>query len=187
MRQNGSTACAATSRRATLPDDSLTAPQVMPFLNEAEKHCLTSQMEQLLSRSWSELPKGTIHADLFRDNVLFDHGSISGLIDFYFAGHEVLLFDLCVVINDWCMNTDATLNRQRYHTLLQAYHQVRALTQPEMVELPFMLKSAAMRFWLSRLFDKYLPRQGAMIHAHDPNWFYQMIENYQGNPALCPL
>ncbi|MDE1891249.1 MAG: homoserine kinase [Betaproteobacteria bacterium] len=165
----------------------LTAPQVIPFIDPNQQDTLTQELTYLLSRSWDSLPKGTVHADLFRDNVLFNNHQISGIIDFYFAGQEALLFDLCVVINDWCMNHDATLDSERYRTLLQAYHQVRALNEEEIIELPIMLRSAAMRFWLSRLFDKYLPRKGEMVQPHDPNWFYKMILHYQGNPASCQL
>ncbi|MBU6468730.1 MAG: homoserine kinase [Betaproteobacteria bacterium] len=164
----------------------VTAPQVISYLGTEEQRCLSAELALLLERSWDALPKGTVHADLFRDNVLFNHESVSGLIDFYFAGQEALLFDLCVVINDWCMNADASLDQARFNSLIKAYHQVRSLTSEECLELPFMLRSAAMRFWLSRLFDKFLPRPGEMIQPHDPSWFYRIILHYQGNPASCP-
>ena len=157
---------------------SVTAPQVMPFLNAGQATLLESEVALHAGENMLNLPQSLIHADLFRDNVLMLDDRIGGLIDFYFACTDALLYDVAITVNDWCMNGDATLDADRAQTFLRAYHRVRPFEQNEATAWPSMLRLAALRFWLSRLFDLHLPRDGDLTHAHDPGHFERILKNH---------
>jgi homoserine kinase type II len=153
-----------------------TAPRVMPFLDAPRQALLRDELAFQASHRLDELPRGVVHADLFRDNVLFDGGRIGGFIDFYFAGNDVLLFDLAVCMNDWCVDAAGAFDAPRAGAFLAAYHAVRPLTPNERAAWAVLLRAAALRFWLSRLFDLHVPRPGEIIHPHDPEHFCRIIE-----------
>jgi len=128
------------------------------------------------SSGFEQLPSGPIHADLFRDNVLFDGERIGGVIDFYFAGCGAWLFDLAVTVNDWCVDLESgAFDRQRTTSLLCAYHALRPLLEEERFYWRAMLRAAALRFWLSRLYDLHRPRPAAVLQPHDPGRFERML------------
>jgi len=104
-----------------------------------------------------QCPTGLIHADLFKDNVLFDNDKISGVIDFFHACNEALLFDLAVVANDWAINNDGSYDDLKLKALIEAYQSVRPWQKNEVQLWPHFLHLAALRFWLSRLESRYLP------------------------------
>jgi homoserine kinase type II len=157
-----------------------TAPQVLPFLDARQAAMLESEMALQARQDWASLPQGVIHADLFRDNVLLEKNRVSGLIDFYFACSDALLYDVAITVNDWCTRADGTLDAPKSQALLRAYHTVRPLVKSERSAWPLLLRVAALRFWLSRLFDKYLPRDGELINAHDPGRFELILKNHIG-------
>ena len=152
------------------------AREVAFFLDEPRRALLASELEFQARHRGLELPRGPVHADLFRDNVLFDGERIGGVIDFYFAGIDALLFDVAVTVNDWCVGASGEIDTARAGALLAAYRRVRDFTEDEREAWPVMLRAAALRFWLSRLYDFYLPRPGELTHAHDPEHFRRVLE-----------
>lgn len=155
-----------------------TAPRVRPFLDDDQAALLDNECKFHTQYNLAFLPQGTIHADLFRDNVLLEENRVGGLIDFYFACSDALLYDVAITINDWCMNSDGRLDAERAQIFLRAYHAERPLLESECDAWPKMLRLAALRFWLSRLFDKHLPREGELINAHDPGHFERILKNH---------
>lgn len=169
-----------------------TVPVVLPFLSEPQASCLRDELahQQQLATSLSflQLPRGPIHADLFRDNVLFDTTAqgvdeLSGFFDFYFAGTDVFLFDLGVCLNDWCIDLDSgALIAERAQALVDAYESVRALEAKELRLLPELMRAAALRFWISRLWDLHLPRDATLLKAHDPAHFERVLLRCRAHP-----
>ena len=158
------------------------ARDVTPFLDEPRRTLLASELEHQGRHRDLDLPRGPVHADLFRDNVLFDGERIGGVIDFYFAGVDALLFDVAVTVNDWCVDQAGEIDEERAGALLSAYRRVREFSGPELAAWPVMLRAAALRFWLSRLHDFYLPRPGELTHAHDPEHFRRVLEARRARP-----
>ena len=165
-----------------------TVPLVLPHLDAAQKELLTSELksqEQFFTSSeYASLPEGASHCDLFRDNVLFDPKSatdtsndqLGGFFDFYFAGTDKWLFDLAVTANDWCLaDNKQDLDPARLKALMSAYQSVRPLSEIEQASWPMMLRAAALRFWISRLWDFHLPRDAQMLTPHDPKHFERIL------------
>jgi homoserine kinase type II len=154
----------------------LAAADLKPFLGKEEVGLLESELAFQAQHRFPDLPRGPVHADLFRDNALFENARISGVIDFYFAGVDCWLYDIAVCANDWCLDANFGLDRARTEALLAAYEAVRPLAPTEREAWPVMLRAAALRFWLSRLHDFHLPRPGMLVHAHDPEHFRKILE-----------
>ena len=153
-----------------------TADKVFGLLNADDQTMLSQVMQRQASLNLDALPQGVIHADLFRDNVLFDGEKIGGLIDFYYACRGAFLYDLAIAVNDWCVSADGSLDKPRVRAMLKAYHAVRALTAEESAVWTDMLPIAALRFWLSRLKDKHFPHAGELTHAKDPQHFQKILK-----------
>jgi homoserine kinase type II len=155
------------------------AREVRKFIKEEDFDFLERELQFQSDQRFPDLPRGPVHADLFRDNTLFERGRVSGVIDFYFAGVDCLAYDIAVCANDWCLvdpAADVRLDRARARALLEGYHAVRPLEPAERAAWPALLRAAALRFWLSRLYDFHLPRPGMLVHAHDPEHFRRVLE-----------
>ena len=161
------------------------ANQVVPFLSPQDAALLQSEVEFHARHTLASLPQGIVHADLFRDNVLFDGERIGGLIDFYFACNDCLLYDVAITVNDWCMGEGGQLDEARTRGLLDAYHAVRPFTQMEAALWPVALRVAALRFWISRLFDLHKPRDGELVNAHNPDQFRNILQQHLAANGNC--
>ena len=157
-----------------------TIPVVRHHLNAEQAALIESelafQQDLATTEAYRSLPQGPIHADLFRDNVMFDGPTLSGFFDFYFAGCDTFAFDIAVCLNDWCIDlATGALDPARAQAFVAAYDAERRLTDAELSLLPAMLRAAALRFWTSRLWDFYLPRDAAMLKPHDPTHFERVL------------
>lgn len=157
-----------------------TIPAILPYLTTEQHALITSGLEHqtriAASPAYGALPRSAVHADLFRDNVLFDGDTLSGVFDFYFAGVDTWLFDLAVALNDWCIHLETgAFDPARHDALLRAYEAVRPLQAAEHALLRDALRAAALRFWTSRLADFYLPRDAHLLTPHDPTHFERVL------------
>jgi homoserine kinase type II len=161
-------------------------PKLLPFLNHKDAAMLQAAALQPDAPGVAQLPRGAIHADLFRDNVLFDNGEVAGVIDFYFACSGALLYDVAITVNDWCNQADSRLDPARTSALLAGYHAVRSFTHEERGAWVAMLRAGALRFWVSRLHDFYLPRPGELTHAKDPGHFQRLLQSHIAHERELP-
>ncbi len=155
------------------------APEIYPFLSAENAALLESEICFQAGQRRDGLPRGVVHADLFRDNVLFDGERVGGFIDFYFACIDSFVYDVAITVNDWCITDDAVLDETRTQALLRAYMSVRPFTDEERDAWPWMLRAGALRFWVSRLYDFHLPRPGELTHRHDPERFRRILSNHR--------
>ena len=167
-----------------------TVPVVLPYLTDDQRRLILSELAYqnhiAAGSAYRGLPQGAIHADLFRDNVMFEGEELTGFFDFYFAGTDSLLFDISVCLNDWCIDLPTGQHHAgRADAFIAAYQSVRPLTANERTLLPALLRAGALRFWLSRLWDFHLPREAAVLQAHDPGHFERVLRGRVEQP--CPL
>jgi homoserine kinase type II len=165
-----------------------TVPKVLPHLEPATAALLQAELafqrDFAAGGTYAGLARGPVHADLFRNNVMFVGDKLSGCFDFYFAGWDTWLFDLAVTVNDWCIDLDTgRLDEARVLALTRAYHAARPFTAGEQVAWPALLRAAALRFWLSRLYDFYRPRAAEMLTPHDPTHFERVLRERIAVPA----
>jgi homoserine kinase type II len=153
------------------------ARAVRPFLDAEQNALLLAEIEFQSGFGKARLPKGAIHGDLFCDNVLFDGGRVAGIIDFGFAATDFLAYDVAIAVNDWCDAGDGSLAPDSVRAFVAGYHAVRPITRDEAVQWPALLRAAALRFWVSRLYDLHLPRPGELTHAHDPSRFERILRD----------
>lgn len=168
-----------------------TAPTVRPHLGEDSAALLDEELAYQLhlaaSPTYAQLPHGAVHADLFRDNALFEglpgRERLCGVFDFYFAGVDSFAFDLGVAINDWCIDDDSGhLDETRANALIAGYRAEREPAGVEWRTLPAMRRAAALRFWLSRLADWHAPRDATLLTPKDPRHFERVLRDCVANP-----
>lgn len=172
-----------------------TIPQIHPFLSEAQStlidNSLATQIKLSRSAAYGMLPRGPAHCDLFRDNVLFDgtfeQPRMGGFIDFYFAGWDTWIFDVAVSVNDWCIQRETgVFQAELLDAWVRAYAAVRPFTDEEKQCWPLILQAAALRFWVSRLYDYHLPRPAETLKPHDPRHFERLLRLRTTTP-IAPL
>jgi homoserine kinase type II len=168
-----------------------TVPEVLPHLDvpqaELMRDELAYQQHLAASSAYATLPRAAIHADLFRDNVMFVERTLAGVFDFYFAGVDCLLFDIAVALNDWCIDlASGRLDEDRAAALVAAYEGVRPLEHSEVRLIPALMRAAAFRFWLSRTWDLHLPRNAVVLKAHDPEHFERVLGQRRESPWHPP-
>jgi len=159
-----------------------TADRVFSQLSNNEQSLLKQEMNFRKQVPTNDLPKGVVHADLFRDNAMFKDQNLTGIIDFYYACNDYLLYDLAVTVNDWCSEESGELNISLYDALINAYKAERAFQAQEIEAWHYMLRAAALRFWLSRLQDKIFPKDGEITHILDPDVFKNILLSRINNP-----
>ena len=171
-----------------------TVPVVLPHLDPAQAALIRGELAYqnhvAASSVYAALPRGPIHADLFRDNVMFENRDgqpvLTGFFDFYFAGIDSWLFDIAVCLNDWCIDlASGASDPARTASFMAAYGAVRPLSAAERQLLPAMLRAGALRFWISRLWDFHLPREASMLQPHDPAHFERVLRQRAAHPVTA--
>lgn len=159
-----------------------TAEHLLPKLSEAQATMLKNELAFQAGYEELDLPWGVTHSDLFRDNALFEGNELKGIIDFYYASDEYLLYDLAVAVNDWCIDETGLPEQSRYQALMQHYTAKRALTESEQANWNMVLRAAALRFWLSRLQDQLFPREGELTQIKNPDAFLKILRQHRDHP-----
>ena len=163
-----------------------TAEMLLPVVDADTAALIRDELEAQAGLDLATLRQGVVHADLFRDNVLFVGEQLTGVIDFYYACSDALLYDLAVTLNDWCFDVRGGLNTELTRWLLTRYTAVRQVSKDEKAAWPLVLRAAAFRFWLSRLHDWHFPRGGDLVHVKDPAEYRRKLEHHRKHapPAL---
>jgi homoserine kinase type II len=157
------------------------ANEVQPGLREF----LASELNYLEGRWPKDLPQGVIHADLFPDNALFLGENLSGLIDFYFACNDILVYDVAICLNAWCFEADHSFNVTKARAFLSAYGRERKLSDSEQAALPLLARGAALRFLLTRLVDFLNVPAGALVQPKDPLEYVRKLRFHQSVKSMA--
>ena len=166
------------------------APMFSSLKEDAEKlkpglaAVIDADLESLAARWPERLPLGVIHADYFPDNVFFQQASFSGTIDFYFACNDALAYDIAVTLNAWCFESDHSFNITSARQLVAGYESRRPLADAERAALPVLAHGAAMRFFLTRLFDWHNTPAGALVRPKDPLEYERKLAVHRSSPDL---
>ncbi len=163
-----------------------TGETLIPKVDAVTRRLIEDELRAQAQLDLASLPQGVIHADLFKDNVLFVDERLTGVIDFYYACNDALIYDLAVTLNDWCAGADGRIDGARAEALLSSYRRCREPTEAEQAAWPLVLRAAAFRFFLSRLYDWTFPREGDLVHIKDPEPYRRILMNHRERaiPAL---
>ena len=161
--------------RPLFNDSAAQADKIQPGL----KKILSDELD-FLEKNWPKnLPTGVCHADLFPDNVFFLGPVLSGLIDFYFACNDFLIYDLAICLNAWCFERDNSFNITKAKRMLASYRKERHISHAEIVSLPVIARGAALRFLLTRLYDWLNHPDGALVKPKDPREYLSILQFHQ--------
>lgn len=154
------------------------AGKLEPKLAAAENALIAAENRYQAIHDDTVLPQGVIHGDYFHDNVLWDDAGGAGVIDFYFACDDVLLYDVAIAVNDWCVNPDATLDHARAHAFIAGYASLRPLEDLERSLWPVLLRRAALRTWMGRLDYNHFPRDSHLTIDKDHEFSRRLLEHH---------
>lgn len=163
--------------------------RLKPFMSENDYALLSNELDAFESflQSSPDLPSGIIHADLFRDNALFVGDQLTGVIDFYNACNGYYIYDLAIMVNDWCVNDDGSLDSIRYNAMIDAYNRIKPFTTEERKHWQSVLRGGALRFWTSRLVSMHLPedlhKKGALTQFKNPDHFKEILLHRISKPV----
>ena len=164
-----------------------TGKKLLSKLNGDAANLLENELLFQQQHDLSNLPQGIIHADLFRDNSLFDNNHVTGLIDFYYACNDALVYDLAISVNDWCRKDASHLDSELVQAMLSGYQSIRPLLSEENDYWSAALRAAALRFWLSRLHDLHFPREGEITHTKNPDEYRKILEFHLSAETQHPI
>lgn len=133
-----------------------------------------------------DLPSGAIHADYFPDNVFFDGGDVTGVIDFHFVCTDFFAYDLAIALNAWSFDEDNNYQKDRFDAFLRGYQSMRALSHEELLSMPVLLRGAALRFFISRVEEKLKWKTGDFMVPHDPLVFEKRLKHFQLTGFIIP-
>ena len=132
-----------------------------------------------IKKKWpKKLPGGIIHGDLFIDNIFFKNNKLSGIIDFYFAANDYFMYEIAICINALCfdkINSKFKINKSKIKNLIKGYESIRNISLKEKKSLNILCRGAAMRYFLTRLYDYANTPKTAIIKIKDPREYYQKI------------
>ncbi len=155
------------------------AQKLFPVLDGDDAKLLADEIAYLDTYPDTGLPRGIIHADLFKDNVLLDGGAVAGFIDFYYACDGCFMYDLAIAVNDWARTADNLLDAERADAFVRGYESVRPLSAAERAYFPTAQRAGCVRFWVSRLLDFHFPQEGEMTFIKDPNAFRNLLLSFR--------
>ena len=138
-----------------------------------------------LKNNWPiNLPTAIIHADLFIDNILFIKNKISGIIDFYFSCNDFIAYELALTINAWCFNDDLTFNYKNYNSLMMGFENISSLNIEEKASMNVLLRGAAVRILVTRLYDKIFHPNNALVELKNPIEYLNILKWHQQNTQI---
>tara|TARA_X000000368_G_scaffold356204_1_gene298179 strand:+ start:79 stop:1044 length:966 start_codon:yes stop_codon:yes gene_type:complete len=145
--------------------------------NDLEKFLVNNLKN--IKKTWpKKLPKGIIHGDLFIDNIFFKKNKLSGIIDFYFAANDYLMYEIAICINALCFdkkNSKFKINKKKIKNLIKGYESIKKISLKEKKSLNILCKGAAIRYLLTRLYDYSNTPKTALIKVKNPNEYYQKL------------
>ena len=139
---------------------------------------LKSNFREIKNKWPKKLPNGIIHGDLFIDNIFFKKNKISGIIDFYFAANDYFMYEIAICINALCFDKKKSqfkLNKKKVKNLIRGYEGIKKISGIEKKSLNILCRAAAMRYFLTRLYDYTNTPKTALIKIKDPREYYQKL------------
>ena len=132
-----------------------------------------------IKKRWpKKLPNGIIHGDLFIDNIFFNNNKLSGIIDFYFAANDYYMYEIAICVNALCFDRSKNqfiLNKNKVKNLIKGYESIKKISNKEKKSLNILCRGAAMRYFLTRLYDYTNTPKTALIKIKDPREYYQKL------------
>ena len=139
---------------------------------------LKTNFKDIKIRWPKKLPSGIIHGDLFVDNIFFKNNKLSGIIDFYFAANDFFMYEIAICINALCFDkkkSEFLINKKKVKNLIKGYESIKKISIKEKKSLNILCRGAAIRYFLTRLYDYTNTPKTALIKIKDPREYYQKL------------